>query len=81
MSEATADRANLDAILARIERDLAEAPKLRAETEKLVAEQRKLIAEAQKLTWDRWLAPSLAIAAVIGGLLGVASFIAHLIGR
>jgi len=49
-----------------------------AETEKFQAEQRKLIAEAQKLTWDRWLAPALAIAAVIGGLLGVATFIAHL---
>lgn len=40
----------------------------------------RAIAEAQKLTWDRWLAPALAIAAV-GGLLGIATFIAHLIGH
>lgn len=65
---------DLRAEIARIDRD-------RAETQKLAAEQHKLTAETQKLTWDRWLAPSLAIAAVIGGLLGVASFIAHLIGR
>jgi hypothetical protein len=51
-----------------------------AETGKFQAEQRKFIAEAQKLDRDRWLAPALAIAAVIGGLLGVASFIAKLIG-
>lgn len=52
-----------------------------AETEKFQAEQRKLIAEAQKFTWDRWLAPALAIAAFIGGLPGVATFIAHLMGH
>jgi hypothetical protein len=69
------------AILTRIDRDLAKSAKLRAESEKFVAEQRKLIAEEGKLTCDRWLAPALAIAAVIGGLLGVATFIAHLMGH
>jgi hypothetical protein len=44
MSETTSP--DLNAILARIERDLAKAPKLRAEGEKFIAEQRKLIAEA-----------------------------------
>lgn len=68
----TPDPIDLRAVLARIDRDLAESDKLRAE-------QRKLTAEAQKLTWDRWLAPALAIAAVIGGLLGVGSFIARVL--
>lgn len=84
MSELPLDyRTQLDlrAEIARIDRDRAETQKLIEESQKLTAEQRKLIAEAQKLTWDRWLAPSLAIAAVIGGLLGVVSFIAHLMGR
>jgi hypothetical protein len=40
---------------------------------------RLLLAEQQKLDRDRWLAPALAVAAVIGGLLGVASFIAKVI--
>ena len=71
MSGIDRDPIDLRAVLARIDRDLAESDKLRAE-------QRKLTAEAQKITWDRWLAPALAIAAVIGGLLGVASFIARL---
>jgi Skp family chaperone for outer membrane proteins len=84
---------DLRAILARIDRDLAESAKLREETNKFVAEQHrmtaeaakfnaertKLTAEAAKLDRDRWLAPALAIAAVIGGLLGVASFIAKVI--
>jgi hypothetical protein len=50
-----------------------------AETQKFASEQRKLDAEARKLDRDRWLAPALAIAAVIGGMLGTASFIAKLI--
>jgi chorismate mutase len=65
--------------IARIDRAIIEGGKLRAETEKFVAEQRKLEAEARKFDRERWLAPALAIAAVIGGLLGTASFIAKLI--
>lgn len=77
MSEALNERA----LLARIDRDLAESAKLRSETEKFVAEQRKLIAEALKINRDRWYAPALAIASVAGGLLGVATFIAKLMGH
>jgi hypothetical protein len=76
VSDASID---IRSITARIDRDLAESSKLRAETEKFVAEQRKLIAEEQKLNRDRWLAPVLAVAAVIGGVLGTASFIAKLV--
>ena len=72
MSDTPKDQLDLRAVLARIDRDLDESDKLRAE-------QRKLTAEALKLTRDRWLAPLLAIAAVIGGILGVASFIAKVI--
>ena len=69
--------------LGRLERsrDLAEASKLREEeNNKFVAEQRKLNAEASKLDRERWLAPVLAVAAMVGGLLGVATFIAKIIG-
>ena len=79
MSDATRDPTDLQAIRARIDRDLAESSKLRAESEKFIAEQRKLIAEAMKLNRDRWLAPVLAIAAVVGGMLGVASFVAKIV--
>ncbi len=87
------DPLDLRAEIARIDRDRAETQKLQAETNKFVAEQQRLMAEslklaaeqsklqaeARKLERDRWLAPALAIAAVVGGLLGVASFIAKLI--
>jgi hypothetical protein len=86
---------DLRAEIARIDRDRAESEKLRQETEKFVAEQRKLIAESskfaseqqklfaesQKLNRDRWLAPVLAVVTVLGGLLGAATFIAHLMGH
>ena len=79
MSDAARDPPDPQAIRARIDRDLAESSKLRAESEKFIAEQRKLIAEAMKLNRDRWLAPVLAIAAVVGGMLGVASFVAKIV--
>ncbi len=79
MSETRKDPIDLRSILARIDRDLAESGKLRSEQRKLDAEQRKLDAEQRKLSRDHWLAPVLAIAAVIGGLLGVASFIAKVV--
>ncbi len=72
MSDAT--RPDVDAILARIERDLAEAPKLRAETEKFVAEQRKLIAESQKIDRDRAMVPWQVVATLLGA--GAALFAA-----
>ena len=67
-------RTDYDAILARIERDLAEAPKLRAESEKFIAEQRKLIAESQKLDRDRALVPWQLVATLLGA--GAALFAA-----
>jgi len=79
--------------IARIDRSIAETEKLIAEQRKLSAEERQLsfdavklaaeqatlYSEAHKLDRDRWLAPTLAIVSVVGGLLGVASFIARLI--
>jgi Tfp pilus assembly protein PilN len=75
------DKSSLDLReqIARIDRDQAEVHKLMAETRKFSTEQQKLSAEAAKLDRDRWLAPALAIAAVIGGLLGAATFIAKVI--
>jgi hypothetical protein len=86
---------DLRAELARIDRDRAETRKLTEESEKFIAEQRKLLsegrmlaaeqdklqAEGRKLDRDRWLAPALATVSMVGGLLGIASFIAHLLGR
>ena len=72
-------RLNLHEQIIRIDRALAESQKFQAESQKLQAEREKLFAEAAKLNRDHWLAPVLAIAAVVGGLLGVASFIAKLI--
>ena len=72
MSDMT--RQDIDAVLARIERDLAEAPKLRAETEKFVAEQRKLMAESGKLERDRAFLPWTVVATLLGA--GAALFAA-----
>jgi hypothetical protein len=72
----TCDPTDLKAILVQIDRNLAESGKLQAETNKLVAEQRKLMAEEKKLDRDRWLAPIAALVGVIGGALGIASFVA-----
>jgi len=73
MSEHSDGGLDLREQIARIDRHLAESDKFRSETQ-------KLIAEANKLRIDRWLAPALAIAATIGALLGVAAFIARVIG-
>ena len=59
----------MQSLLARIDRD-------REEAAKFAAEQRKLAAEASR---DRVLAPWLAGAAVIGGLLGLFSFLSRII--
>jgi len=53
----------LRAELARIDRD-------REETAKFVAEQRKLMSEARKFDREPWLLLSVALAALIGTLLG-----------
>jgi hypothetical protein len=72
MSDMT--RPDIDAVLARIERDLAEAPALRAETERFVAEQRKLMAESGKLERNRTLLPWTVVATLLGA--GAALFAA-----
>lgn len=51
------------------------------EARKFAAEQHKLAAEASKLDRDRFYAPWLAFAAMLGGVLGLATFVAHLFGR
>ena len=90
MSDTADQPADLPAILARIDRDLAESAKLREESNKFAAEQHKLLAEQQKLYAEQqkldleaakrnhWLAPALTVASVIGGLLG-AAFIGWLV--
>ncbi len=60
---------------------LAQIDRAQAETRKFVAEQSKLIAEASKLNRERVLAPWLASAAVIGGLLGLVTFASRLLGH
>jgi hypothetical protein len=62
-----------------IQRLVEETRKFVAEQHKLMEEAYKFTAETRKLDRDRWLAPALAIAAVVGGLLGTASFIAKVI--
>jgi hypothetical protein len=78
------ERLNLQEQLDRIERTRvqtsklnAEAGKLVAEANKLGAEQLKLAAEALKLGRDRVLAPWLAIAGLVGGIITVISALAH----
>jgi hypothetical protein len=81
MSDIPADwRGQLDlrAELARIDHDRAETQKLMKESEKFVAEQRKLMSESAKLDRDRWLAPLVLAASLLGGLLvAVASHVWH----
>ena len=62
-----------------IQRMMEETRKFIAEQHKLLAERGKLDAEAAKFNRERWWQPVLAVAAVIGGLLGTAAFIARLI--
>ena len=55
---------------------IARVIRMQEETMKFVAEQHKLMAEAAKLNRDRYLAPVLAVVTVVGGLLGLATFLA-----
>lgn len=57
------DPIDIQAIVARIDRDLSESAKLRAETQKFVSEQRKM-------DLDRFLSPWLAVAVIMGGVGG-----------
>jgi hypothetical protein len=73
MSDVPADyRDRLD-----IREQIARIDRAREETLKFTAEQHKLTAEAAKLGRDRLLAPWLAIVGLIGGLIAIASTIAH----
>jgi hypothetical protein len=84
MSDMTGSPIEMRAILARIDRDLAEQRKLREQSNKFIAEQHKLMAEAEKLRAeerklgrDPFLAPWLAIVGLIGGLISIASLISR----
>lgn len=79
MSDIPQDRLDIDEQVSRIERAQAETRKFSAEMNKLAAEAIKLAAEGQKFNRDRWLAPFAALAAVIGGVLGTATFIAKVV--
>jgi hypothetical protein len=100
VSETT--QTDLKAVLARIDRDMAETRKfvaeqgkfvaeqgkfvaeqgkLQAELGKLQAEQVKFYAEQAKLPRDRYLAPWLAIAGLVGGVVTVITLLARLFGR
>jgi hypothetical protein len=74
MSDTTRDSIDLRAVLARIDRDLAEQSKLRAESDKFASEQRKLNAEAAKLDRDRAFLPWTIAATLLGA--GAALFAA-----
>jgi hypothetical protein len=78
------DRLNLAELVARIERQqrethkfIAEHDKLAAEARKFTAEHDKLSAEGRKFDRDRWLAPWLAIAGILGGLATIGVSIAR----
>jgi hypothetical protein len=60
---------DLRAEIARIDRERAETAKLAEEARKFVAEHDKLIAEGRKYERDRWLAPLVLAASLLGGVL------------
>ncbi|MGD0107283.1 MAG: hypothetical protein ABSC06_25075 [Rhodopila sp.] len=79
MSDVSGTPIDIRAILARIDRDLAEQGKLREESNKFVVEQRKLSQEARKydaehdkLRRDRHLAPWLIVSSLAGGIVAAA---------
>ena len=60
---------------------IARIGRMRDESGKFKAEQQKLIAEAAKPNRGRLVAPWLAIAPVVGGGLGLATFLSRLTGH
>ena len=66
---------DLDAELARIRRGRAESDKLREDTR---AQRER---DARAAARERWLAPLVAIIAIVGGTLGFASFLLSLSGH
>jgi hypothetical protein len=76
---ATAPRDPLDiqAIVARIDRDLTESRRAREEAFKLMDERQKLEAETAKLRRDYNYAAWVPIAGMIGGAIAIAQLILH----
>lgn len=72
---------DIRAHLARIDRALADTHKRQEDSNRFIAEQRKLMAESRRQTRDDVLSPILALAALVGGLLGAATFVLRLVGR
>ena len=64
---------NIAEIVARIARQ-------QAETETFQAEQRKLIAESMRLDRDRSLAPWLAVAGLVGGIVAIVTLLLRATG-
>ena len=64
-----------------LQEQIARINNQREQARKFAAEQHKLAAEAGKLERDHIYAPWLAIAAILGGVLGLATFVAGLFGR
>ncbi len=78
MSDApTRDPLDIQDIVARIERQRQESDNFVAEQRKLMAEADKFRAEERKLDRDRWLAPALAVAGLLGGIATVALTVAR----
>jgi hypothetical protein len=63
-----------------LERARTEIKRWLAESDKFAAEQRKLMAEAAKFDRDRWTAPLLSLAAVLGALTGFLAVLARTLG-
>jgi hypothetical protein len=75
------DPIDLQAILARLDRDRAETQKLQEETQKFVAEQHKLMAEGNRYNRDRWILPVTAafsaLAIIVAGIMARLPEILH----
>lgn len=80
MSDIPADPIDVRAILAKIDRDLAESGKLREETQKFVSEQHKLMAEARKFNRDWWIVPLTVLGAILAAVIARLPEILHAVG-
>ena len=63
------DRLNLQATIARIDRDITESRRAREEAFKLMDERKMLEAQTSKIERDRWLAPAGALGLGLGAAL------------
>jgi hypothetical protein len=80
VSEHARETIDLQAIVARIDRDLMESRKLREESDKLSAERRKLEAEELKLRREWRLAPWSLVVGTLAAALAGGAFV-NLIAR